>query len=274
MSIKKVGNIKIVFSKNEETTGELAAQACEKVLNIATEDWGLKSPQDCRIYVMTSWPEFIFNSTPLRWKLTLLLTLLLWVPRIRKTWPYSTAWTQRYGNRIAIGIKPSHLIEKSDRKIGSIMSEEEPDADKHIQNLACHEIIHACSTYLILPMWLNEGIAMLSTDRFSGKPVIRKETLQIVKDHLPKEEPMTYGNIAKMTTEDITYHDSRGYWIVKYLEENHPGFLKDILSIHRYEDEIEERMAEALGIDPNDLWQNIDDIITGYFLGNGDKKTD
>lgn len=266
MSTKKVGKIKIVYNDKEKKTADLVASACEKSLELAAEDWGLKAPNDCRIYVMTSWQGFILNSTPFRWKIMLFPTMPLWVPRIRRTWPYSAAWTQRYGTRIAIGIKPSRLIQKSDRKIGSIMTEEEKDPDRNIQNVICHELIHACSAHLILPMWLNEGIAILSSEHFAGKPIIRRETLHLIKDYTPKEGPPSYSALSKMETEDIAYQDSRGYWMTRYLDENHPDFLKEMLSMHRYEDEVEQMLAKVLGIEQKELWKKIDDIVTGYFL--------
>ena len=266
MGVKKAGKLKIHYNRKEEKTAELVTTACEKALQLAGEDWGLKAPDNCHVYIMTSWQGFIFNSTPFKWKITLYLTLPLWVPRIRRTWPDSTAWTQRFGHRIAIGIKPPRLMATKDRKVSSILTVEEPDPEKEIQNITCHEIIHACSAHLILPMWLNEGIAIFSTEHFAEKPVVRQETLQLVKERAPKKEPPTYQNIAKMRRQAIAYHDSRGYWIVMYLEENHPGFLKDLLSMHRYEDEIEQKIAEVLGMEREYLWAQIDDIITGYYL--------
>jgi hypothetical protein len=266
MSMKKVGDIRIIYPKKEAKTAELAAEACEEAFRLTRDIWGLKPPKDCRIYVMTSWLGFIINSAPPKWKLSLLPTFPLWMPRIRRTWPYSAAWTQRYGPRIAIGIKPPRLIERSQRKIGSIMLVEEPDPDLNIRNVTCHELIHACSARLILPMWLNEGIALYGTERFSGKPSIRTETLRLIREHSPKEGPPSYSRLSRMRVEQIAYHDSRGYWLVKYLEETSPGFLKSLFDLHRYESELEEKIAEKLGIGKEDLWLKIDDIITGRYL--------
>jgi len=193
------------------------------------------------------------------------------MPRIRRTWPYSAAWTQRYGSRIAIGIKPSRLLEKSDRSIGTRMFIKEENPDINLQTVTCHELIHACSAHLVLPMWLNEGIAILSTDSFTEKSTIRTDTLQLVKDYIPKESPPTYGALSHMKSEAIAYHDSRAYWTVRYLKEKHPDFLKTLLSHHMFEDEIDRKITGELGIKPEELWTSIDDIITGYFAEKDNK---
>jgi len=51
-----------------------------------------------------------------------------------------------------------------------------------------------------------------------------------------------------MGGEAIAYHGMRGYWLVRYLEENHPGFLKRMFSLHRDPKMIEQEMMVELGI--------------------------
>ncbi len=268
MSTKKIGNIRILFDGKETRTADLIAECCEATFKLAAGQWGLSPPNDCRIYVMTSWLGFLFNSAPPKWKLSLLPTWPLWMPRIRRTWPYSAAWTQRYGKRIAIGIKPPRLLERSDKRIGSLLYIEESDFDRKIKNVTCHELIHACSAHLVLPMWLNEGIALYGAEEYAGTPMIRPETLTLIREYTPKAEPPSYSRLSRMRIDRIAYHDSRGYWIVRYLEENHPGLVKSLLTHHRYESEIEDIISAQLGIEQSDFWQKIDDILTGYFLNS------
>ncbi len=271
MSTKKVGNIRILFDRKESHTADLIADCCEATLELAAGQWGLPAPEDCRIYVMTSWLGFIFNSAPAKWKLSLIPTWPLWMPRIRRTWPYSAAWTQRYGSRIAIGIKPPRLLEKSDKRIGSLMFIEETDLETKIRNVTCHELIHACSAHLVVPMWLNEGIALYGAEQHAGTPMIRSETLALLKEYVPKAEPPSYRRLSRMRIDRIAYHDCRGYWIVRYLEENYPGLVKSLLTHHRYESEIEKMISEELGLEQADFWLKIDDILTGHFLDTAEE---
>jgi len=101
---------------------------------------------------------------------------------------------------------------------------EEKDMNVNIQRVTCHELVHACSAHLRLPAWLNEGIATLTVDKFSGKPTIRHETLKFMGDFLPKAAPPTYREMSRTGMEAIVYHCVRGYWLVRYWRKNGPVF--------------------------------------------------
>jgi len=127
MNIKTIGNITVVFSPGEQDTAKLIREACDKAIGLVRESWGLESPKNCYIYVMTSWMGFIFQSAPWSWRILLGATIPFWCFRARRTWPYSAGWTQRYGKRVTIGVKPSHLLKQSDWSIGIRLFVEEND---------------------------------------------------------------------------------------------------------------------------------------------------
>jgi hypothetical protein len=266
MQSRAVGGITVVFDPSEQDTAELISDAAAKALSLIQESWGLGRPEDCRIYVMTSWRGFIFQSAPWPWRILLALTLPLWCFRARQTWPYSAGWTQRYGRRVAIGIKPPRLLESSDKSIGVHMFVEEKDAKIKVQHLTCHELTHACSAYLKLPAWLNEGLAAVTVDRYLEKQTIRTDTLELVKSFTPKARPPTYRELARLMGKAFAYHAVRGYWLVRYLEEKHPGSLKLALSSSRVATTIEDDIAMELEIEPGGLWSKIDDMIVAHFL--------
>jgi hypothetical protein len=265
MKSRVIGEVLVGFDPDEQDTADLIAGVCERAIQLAQEKWGLKPPEDCRIYVMTSWWGFVSQSAPWPWRVLLALTVPLWSFRARRTWPYSAAWTQRYGRRVAIGVKPPRLLEQSERGIGVRMFVEEKDMKVNVQNVTCHELVHACSADLRLPMWLNEGIATVAVDRFVGRPTIRRETLELVRGFRPKGAPPTYRELSRMGGEAIAYHGVRGYWLVRYLEETHPGFLRRMLAIRRDPKAIEREMAVELGMEPENLWSEIDDLIVDWF---------
>jgi hypothetical protein len=184
-------------------------------------------------------------------------------------WPYSAAWTQNYGRRAAIGVKPPFLVAQGDRSIGLRMYVEEKDPTVKLRSVACHELVHACSAGLKLPMWLNEGIAMVTTDRFLGHPTIRQDTLATVRNYTQKSKPPTYQKIPRLGTEAIVYHTLRGYWLVRYLEEKFPGFLKSIFSRHQNTNVVEREIMAKLEMTPTRFWKEIDDAIFGHFEGRG-----
>ena len=269
MESRSVGNITLVYHPGEQETADLIAAVCERAVELTRATWGLEPPQECRIYVMTSWLGFVFQSAPWPWRLLLGATLPFWVLRVRRTWPYSAAWTQRYGRRVAIGVKPVRLLAQSDRSIGVRIFVEERDMGVNVQHVTCHELVHACSARLRLPTWLNEGIATVTVDRYLGRPTIRRETLELMKGFLPKAAPPTYRELSRMGGEAITYHAVRGYWLVRYLEETHPGILRRMLSRRRDPRTIERELATALGMEPQSFWRDIDDVVVDCFAGKG-----
>ena len=269
MKSKTINNITLLFDPDEQDTADLIGGACTKAVRLIQERWGLETPEDCRIYVMTSWLGFVFQSAPWHWRILLGATMPFWCFRARRTWPYSAAWTQRYGRRVAIGVKPPRLLEQSDKSISVHMFVEEKDMKVNVQHVTCHELVHACSAHLRLPMWLNEGIATVTTDRFLARRTIAGETLELVRGFLPKGAPPTYRELSRMSGETFAYHAVRGYWLVGYLEEKRPGFLRRMFSHRRDSRAIEREMAMELGVEPESLWNEIDDVVVGHFERKG-----
>jgi len=265
MQSRPVGGITVVFDSNEQDTAELISDATAKALRLIQESWGLKSPADCRIYVMTSWWGFIFQSAPWPWRILLALALPFWCFRARRTWPYSAAWTQRYGRRVAIGIKPPRLLESSDKSIGVHMYVEEKDTNTKVRHVTCHELTHACSAHLKLPAWLNEGIAQVTVECFLEKSTIRTDTLELVRSFTPKGRPPTYRELSRMGGQMLAYHAVRGYWLVRFLEDQCPGLLKRKLISYRESRKIEDALAVEMELEPDSLWSQIDDRLVAHF---------
>jgi hypothetical protein len=259
----------IAFTPGDEATADLIAEAIAGTLARVQSDWGLDAPHDCRLYVMASWRGFLFEAAPAAWKVLLAVGYPLWSGRARRTWPYSAGWTLRFGRRIAIGIKPPRLLEASDRSIGEHMFVEEPDASAKIRHLTCHELTHAASSHLRLPPWLNEGLAAVSVDRFMGKQTIRQESLGLLERLQPKGPPPSYRAMSQLHGEELAYHAVRGYWIVRFLEEVFPGFVRTLLASRVPQPAIERRTAERLGEQPTKLWQEIDHLVVEHFHRQG-----
>jgi hypothetical protein len=257
----QVGALRIEFAPEDGPTASVVAEACDEALRLVKASWGLDPPAACRLYVMTSWRDFVFRSAPWPWKVALALYYPLWSGRVRRMWPISAGWTQHYGRRTAIGIKPPRLLDVSDKSVGVHMFVEEKDPIAKIRHLACHELTHAASAHLRLPAWLNEGLAAVSVDRFMGKPTIRDDTLGLIQRSRPKGPPPTYRQLSRFRGEALAYHAVRGYWIVRWLEEISPGFLRRLLSVRRTANEIERSVAEALHVAHGRLWTEIDGVM-------------
>jgi hypothetical protein len=265
METKTNDTVRVFHDPGDEQIAKEIAATVEEALQLTRELWGLTPPADCRIYVMTSWLGFFFRSAPWPWRLLLGATVPFWYGRARRTWPYSAAWTQRYGRRVAIGVKPPRLLEESDHRAGARVFVEEDDAQVKVQHVTCHELVHACSAHLRLPVWLNEGIAVVTVDRMLGKQTIRKETLSLLRDFEPKAPPPTYRQLSRMDLDAIAYHAVRGYWIVRHLEAIHPGLVRGLLAKRQASVAIESAVAAELGLAPTRFWQEIDRFVADYF---------
>ena len=262
------GGLPLAFSSEDEQTARVIADAVDATLRLATDSWGLAPPKDCRLYVMTSWRGFFFESAPAAWKVLLAVGYPLWCGRARRVWLLSAGWTPRYSRRVAIGIKPPRLVQGSDRSVGARLFIEEPDPTAKLRHVTCHELIHAASAHLKLPAWLNEGLAAVSVDRFMGQPTIREDSLDLLEQAEPKAAPPSYRAMARLRGEALAYHAVRGYWIVRLLEETHPSFVRSLLNVRLPHTAIERRVAERLGLQSG-LWREIDDIVTRHFRRPG-----
>ena len=266
----QLDRLRIEFAPEDRSTAEVMAEACGEALRLAEASWGLGPPSDCRLYVMTSWREFIFRSAPWPWKVALALSYPLWSGRVRRMWPISAGWTQRYGRRTAIGIKPPRLLDVSDKSVGVHMFVEEKDPIVKIRHLACHELTHAASAHLRLPAWLNEGLATVTVDRFLGKVTIREDSLGLLERMQPKASPPSYRALPRFRGETLAYHAVRGYWIVRLLEEAHPGFVRSLLISRQSAAWIERQVAAQLGLEPAALWAGIDDRVHAHISKQGE----
>lgn len=266
MDTKRIeGGIELHFPQEEREAAGILEEACRRSIPVIHDTWGLTVPKRCRVYVMTSLFRFIFSSA--RWYARIPLAILLpfWFFRIRKLWRFTGGWTQRYRRSPAIGVKPPRLIEQSDKSIGEMIFVKEPDLNRKVQHITCYEITHAATAHLRLPLWINEGVAMVTVDRFFGNATVRKDTLQSLDHPGPKRSVGKYRNLPEMKREDLVYHYVRGYWITRYLMDAHRELLGDLLKKKQRHRSIEKRIASAVGIPHSVFWHDIGHIVVGHF---------
>ncbi len=260
-----INGLTLYFRPEEPETAELVRHAWAKSARLIREHWGLATPEDCRVYIMTSWLDFMARSPTWPWKLLLAVTLPLWVLRVNRTWALAGGWAQQYGRRRAVGVKPPRLLQQADRKLGDRIFVRNESLNEKVQSITCHELTHAFTSHLKLPTWLREGLAMVMVDRFFERATVQHETLAMLtcrSDHL------SAGGRQKLRVRDeerLLYVYVRGYWLTRYLEETQPGLLKDLL-VRRYRhDELERQIATACGKGLEAFWAEIDSVMVAHF---------
>jgi hypothetical protein len=214
---------------------------------------------------MTSWQRFLFHSAPWHWRILLAVTIPLWVFRVRKIWRFAGGWVQRYGARLAVGIKPPRILQQADRSIGAQIFVPEKEIDEKVEQVTCHELVHAFTAHLRLPMWLNEGLAMVTVDRLSGAPTVRLETVESLDEPARGSGPESYRSVQRKDKEALVYHVVRGYWLTRYIEETQPDLLQGLLAQRQSHSALEVQVATALGMDRDEFWRRIDGIVASHF---------
>ncbi len=265
MEMISFAGLTLFFDADEREAAELIGQACEKSVDLIQERWGLPLPEDLRVYVMKSWLRFAFRSAPWHWWPVMVVSLPLWGSRARQVWRYAGGWAQRYGKRRTVGVKPPDLIQLGDRGIGARIFVEEADVREKVQNVTCHELVHAFTDHLKLPTWLHEGLAMVTVDMYGGKPTVRGETVEILGRWSDKAEAGADQKMRVADQDAAVYLYVRGYWLTRYLEDTRPGLLKGLLTQRYSHQELEEKVASAYEVAPDEFWGDIDRAAASHF---------
>ena len=114
-------------------------------------------------------------------------------------------------------------------------------------------------------MWLNEGLAMLTVDRYHGAPTVKRDTIESLRSSSLGTTPSTYRKTRAGDTEALVRHYVRGYWLTRFINDTKPALMKDLLSRRYAQRELEDKTASALGMSYKQFWENIDSILVSHF---------
>ena len=264
MESKQIAGLVLYFEAEESTAADLIGSACERSLDLIRDLWGLEPPQECRVYVMTSWSRFLFHAAPWPWRVYLALTLPLRFARIQKVWAMAGGWALRYGRRHAIGIKPPRLL----REIEATLRERvfvRREVEEAVEHNTCHELAHVCSDHLRLPTWLHEGLAMVTVDHLAGRPTVKSETLQTLAGESAGTQAQARFGHPSSAPDNLVRLAVRGYWITRYLAETQPALLREQIAQQQPREVLEAALAARLELEPEEFWRRIDGIERSYF---------
>lgn len=270
METLPVGGLTLYFDAEDREAAGLIGRACERSVEVIRAHWGLETPEDCRVYVMSSLLHFVFASAPWSWRLLLGATFPLWYFRQRAIWPYAGGYEQRYGRRRAVGVKPPRLMQESDASVGARVFVQTAGIEEKVERTTCHELAHAFVSHLNLSAWLKEGHAMVTVDRTMGKPTVQQETLEALARHATKATTAGYRKVSMQDPDAAVYLYTRGYWITRYLDETQPDLLRSLLRRRQSHSAVETAVAAALGLEREALWKEIDQMVIDHF-GSGRK---
>ena len=244
---------------------DLIREACVLSIQIMQDSWQLNPPAECRAYIMITWRQYLFHAAPRSWQIILTIVMPLMKNRFDTLWEVAGGWEQQFGKRHTFGVKPPHLLKDADRGIGERIFIKEEDTDAKVQQNTCHELTHAFSSHLKLPMWLKEGLAMVSVDKYAGKPTVKSESLDMLANGTPDSSSRSY-HAGRITDQDgLVYEVVRGYWLTRYLEDTQPQLLLELLKKQHKPNMLENKIADAYSMETNTFWQEINGMIVSHF---------
>lgn len=261
-----VNGIKLYFESAEQQAADLITGAVERTAGLIQEYLELPVPFGLRVYVMTSWMNFVFHASPWGWKTLNALTFPVLYPRAQRVWKISNGWSLPYKRRPAVGIKPPRLHLLGDRKRYENFFMIEKNIDDDVMHTTCHELVHAFTTHLRLPGWLNEGLAVRMTDHFAGNPMIKDASLQIMKESIKKPELSNYRSLSTQDMDTLRYIYIRSYWIVRFIDETRPDLLKRLFGSSKPATDYEAEIASGIGLTKQSFWNEVDQTITSHYI--------
>jgi hypothetical protein len=262
---RTVGGLTIWFDASEHEAADLIGRASVRSAELILSEWGLERHANCRVYVLTSWLRFFFHSAPFYLWPPLVLLFPLWAGGVQRIWRVAGGWAQRWPGRRAVGIKPPRLIEAADRTIGSRLFIEGADNEEKVENVTCHELTHAFSSHLRLPMWLNEGLAMVTVDRYFDRQTVQPETLDLLDGWTGRRDPARYRRLRVTDPDTVVYHYARSYWLTRYLKDTRPELISRILQQPMGTRRLERLICNAFEMAPDEFWHRIDAMVVDHF---------
>lgn len=260
-----VDSLTVYYDPEEQQAGEMIHKSCELSVKTIQASWNLSTPEDCRVYVLSSWPRCVFQGAPLGAKILLGITLPVWYSEFKKRWLYSGGWSQTYGRRHVVGIKSPRLIAVAPESIGGEIFNKLEHIEDKVTSIVSHELTHAFSSHLRLPTWLNEGLAMLTSDRCLEKQTVRMDTLNLLKDSNQGQLDSDRIDLRTQSRTEIVLLYVRGYWMTRNLAETAPDLLTSILEARISPEDVELRVIEEFELTPGNFWQSIDNHLFSHY---------
>jgi hypothetical protein len=242
------------FDRDNET---LLSEACCEAVNFLQKTWELSVPS-CHVYVTRKWQTIYLEQPPFLWKTVYKLGLSVFKDRrarLEKLWQRSAGWFERYGKLHLIAIKPLQYFQSVNLGVSPLY--QVMNAKQKFCNTLVHELTHAFTAHLKLPLWLNEGVALLAAEQALGYGGLKEGTLELL--HTPRKR-ISYLNLPNLAGEDFFYHYAKGYWLTRYLEKH--GGLEFFLRRRRGYSRINKHIQKIFNHQP------IDKILYNYFKGS------
>lgn len=261
MKLETIKTIRFVYPETEKKDAAVIKEAILSCSEICSDHWSLATTQEVWVVLMTDWKMFLDMAAPPSWKPLIWFTKRFQAARFEQIWLVAGGWNQSFGKRVVAGVKPGHLIETADRHIGEKLFVPDTDLAEKVFTITCHELTHAFTDYLRLPVWLHEGLAMRTADLCLGRQTVQMETLSRLQNS-------TYGRITRYQLQDeeaLIQLYVRSYWLIRWLENEQFETLHSWLHHPMKPTILEEALAKLVAVPVQQLWDRMDAFLASRF---------
>jgi len=234
-----------------------------KIVNLINKLWGLNQPGVINIYISKSYIKFLLSAFTSYKKIFMGLTLPLWYLKVKKALEHSNALSAKRNDNYSIYIKPINEHNQSNFSLKTDLFKKEKALTVKFISALCHAIVHVFISPINTYIWFREGLGIYTANKLIKKETVKNDSLNILKRK--KITPIRKENLIDIDDENLVYNSVKGYWTVRYLEENYPGFLKD--TFRKKDLDIEKEIAKKTGIsiEKNKFWHELDKLLYNYY---------
>lgn len=179
--------------------------------------------------------------------------------RLDGVWRWVSGWTLTYWDRTVIAIKPLAGLEQTMRSSGTPLLAD--TVAQRLASCAVHELTHACTPHLLATPWLNEGVALLSVDRFATRPSFTLTSLSTLQSFRP---PKAYRQLGRFNQAEVVAFYRLSYWLSRYVQEAHPSMFRAWLVRPK---RLEAELADLFQVERHSLWHSVPERLQTYFGG-------
>jgi len=265
MTITNYNNLQIFYNNNHISEVNIITQYHDEVEDGINNLWELDRPKEVNLYFINSFIEYIkysFINNSLLGKLLMVLLPCIYLDFIR-------IWKEAAGLFVNIDSKYYIFLRKYNEnrssKLGKyIFCKRQINSEEYLKSIYTHELTHVFSDKLDLPHWLNEGLALYTSEKIINDKIITNKSLELLN------EKRTIISISDLTLDNeikMAYSYIKGYWTIRYLNELYPGFITKLLKKDKGKDVVK-KIAKKLGLDTkkNNFDKELNFILYHYFI--------
>lgn len=251
---KNYDKLEITYTRRNREYAETLGTICQDTSHFIKE-FLRRELAYTRVHVINS-PFDIFPISCDRLLLLPIISILK-----KEVWRYSPAWAMFY----TVFIKTPNHIQKTDKSRFKLLFND-ISSENRLANIVCHELAHIATRDLRLPIWLSEGVSILTAEKYINIQTVKIDTLNYINltDTLNEFDTIF---TSKSLKRDITIY-SKGYWATRFLFENNPNLFYGLLKKQNSERKITKEISAIYQIKGDDFWRSFGRIIYKYYSSN------